>query len=171
MRDGQPADKNGHAPLTRDALTDVVYGVGGVNPFMTLPGIGGVPHRTAGAYSLYESGARPRKRGGQLHCEIYDVGDEKQRKAYEKSFSRVYTMVNAGTALVLSINRQFVAERCAWLVYFEWIELFTYDTTRAVAAAAAPPSESTLKPVRETVGNIELQQEQVNDATRSPEDC
>lgn len=171
MHDGRDADTNGRAPTVGDALADVVYGVGGRRPFMTLPGVGGVPHRTTSAYSAYGAGSPPLKRGGQLHCEIYDVGDEKQREAYEKSFSRVYTLINAGKAFIVSIDRRFVAERCAWLVCFEWVELFTYDIAHSSAPQATARSDRALKPVRETVGSSELHQERADDATRSTENC
>ena len=123
-RDKVPLALNPHDPLNQ-----FVYSVGGNDNFTTYPGLEGIPHRAKVARFIKESDPDYRRpiSGGQVRCETYDLTDEKEKLAYQVVSSRVYSMARQGKALVCHVDRQFIAEKRGWVVYFEWIELFTYD--------------------------------------------
>lgn len=117
-----------------DPLNEVIYSLGSQrkSKFKVFPGLDGIPHYASGVHLYKESDPehlRP-QRGGKVHCEIYDIGDEQQRKQYELTSSLVYSMATKGKAIIVNIERRFVEQKATWLVYFEWIELFTYDPTK-----------------------------------------
>ena len=112
-----------------DPLNQFVFSVGGGDNFATFPGLDGIPHRARGVRYLKENDPvhrRPQS-GGQVRCETYDLSVEAEKTAYQVVTSRVYSMAQQGKAVICHVDRQFVPAKGGWVVYFEWIELFTYD--------------------------------------------
>lgn len=114
-----------------DPLDQYFYALGdGKDPFLVLLGRDGIPHRTRGLPPLLrdqDPEYRQPQTGGQLHGAVFDLGVEEQRAAYERTLSRVYTLQLRGAAKICVVDRRFVESRGTWLVYCEWLELFTYD--------------------------------------------
>ncbi len=132
-------NSNGGSPLAydkvppalnpHDVLNQFVYSVGGSDNFTTYPGMDGIPHRAKSARFFKDDDPESRRPqgGGQVRCETFDLSDAKEKLAYQVVSSRVYSMAQQGKALICSVDRQFVESKGGWVVYFEWIELFTYD--------------------------------------------
>jgi hypothetical protein len=115
--------------LARDVRERAAGGQDG--RFTIYPGIDGVPHRAKGV-RLYRKGdpqhMQP-QRGGQVRCMTFDVSDEGQKKAYEVTASRVFTMAQQGKAAICAVERHFNHKTGGMNIYLEWIERFTYDPT------------------------------------------
>ena len=53
--------------------------------------------------------------------------------------SLAYSMAKQGKAVITSVERQFSQRTGSWLVFLEWIELFTYDSMSSRGHSVADP--------------------------------
>jgi len=128
--------KDIHPPLNpSDPMNSFVYSLGNESDdaFRTMQGIGGVPHRAPKrGVRMYKDDdpehMRPQP-GGQVSCAMFDIGNPNDRIAYEKTASRVFSMQQHGKAALFSVERVFDASKGSWIIYYEWVEYFTYDPT------------------------------------------
>lgn len=126
-----------------DPLATVINDLacGDNSKFKTFSGIDGIPHRASGIRYYKEKDPehmRPQS-AGRVHCEIFDISDVKQKNRYEIVISLAYSLAKSGKAIITAIDRQFNQHTSSWLIYFEWIELFTYDPMGARGHSAAEP--------------------------------
>lgn len=115
-----------------DSIAEIAYmsGDSADSDIRAYPGFDGIPHRSPGPGAIYKEDDPEYKRpnpGGQVHCHVFDLSDPEQLLDYEKLASCVYTKQQAGAALLCQVERRFIAEIQTWKVYYEWIELFTFD--------------------------------------------
>ena len=143
----EPDNGNGSAlptPLnSADPLAAVIYDMAGdrKDRFSTFPGMDGVPHRATGVryYKNKDPAHLQPNSAGRVHCEIFDISDPAQKERYELVSSLAYSMAKQGKAIVTSVDRQFNQQAGSWLIFLEWVELFTYDTMGARGQSVAEP--------------------------------
>lgn len=109
--------------------------------FNTYSAGDGIPHRAAGVryYKNDDPEHLQPKSAGRVRCETFDIGDPEDKKRYEGAVSLVYSMARQGKAVINSVDRQFMPDKGSWMVYFEWIELFTYDPAGARGRSRVEP--------------------------------
>lgn len=114
----------------RDPLASVVTAMSGRNnDFQTYPGIDGIPHVARGVtyYKKDDPAKKKPQMAGRVMCEIFDLGKEEDRKRYQVTATLVYSMARHGKMVISAVDRQYQPDKGTWTIYFEWIELFTYD--------------------------------------------
>lgn len=135
---GLPLPLNSSDPLAA-VIYDLADGRG--DRFHTFPGRDGVPHRATGVrYYKEDDPAHMQPRSaGRTHCEVFDTGDPRQKERYEMITSLAYSMAKQGKAIITSVDRQFSPRTGSWLIFLEWIELFTYDPLSSRGHSVAEP--------------------------------
>lgn len=113
-----------------DSLNSFVFSMGGdQDRFNTYQGIDGIPHRAFAARPIKEDDPDRRRpqSAGQVGCETYDVSIPEEKLAYMRTVSRIYSLARQGKAMIVAHERQFIDEKRSWLIFFEWIEFYSYD--------------------------------------------
>lgn len=94
-----------------------------------FPGLDDIPFVGSGSPLIKRNDpdSRQLRVGSRFHCAVFDVGDEEQRKEYERTLSVVYSLAASGRTAITNIDRQYDSSTRSWRVYLEWRENFTYD--------------------------------------------